>query len=113
MKKEVQDMSKAKRRAIFQKRMREFNWTQIALSALILGVAVLAARQLLMLHFPERTTPEALHTAKYLVWIITLAMMQLVCHLGQHIFKTVPWMKEFSEGDENRDIEGVKNKIEK
>lgn len=107
MREEVHEMSREKRRVIYQKRMREYKWHQISLSVLIIIAGILEARQLMLLDFTAETLPIAEKVVVYMVAMMTMAALQLAAWLGQHVFKTTPWMKEFSEDTNSVDVDSL------
>lgn len=103
MREEVQEMSREKRRALYHKKMKQYEWCQIILPILIIIAGILAVRQLILLDVTVERYPILKKAIAYLVAMITFAGYQLSFRFGQHIFKTTPWMIEFSENKRNPD----------
>ncbi len=97
MRQEVHEMSVEERGLIYKKRMKEYKWVQISLSVLILITGVMAVKHFLMLNVSDEMLDTGIKVIHYLVLMMTFAAFQLVTYMGQHFFKSVPWMKEFSE----------------
>ncbi|WP_313526300.1 hypothetical protein [Anaerotignum sp.] len=98
MRQEVHEMSVEKRRVIYEKKIREFEMGQIFLTILIIIVGCLAAKQFLLLDISFEEIARAKNVVVCLVAMVTLAGLQLSLRMGQHIFKTTPWMAPFSQG---------------
>ena len=107
MREEVHEMSREKRRALYLKRVKEFEWVQIILSILIIIVGFLAARQFIQLDVAVEMFPIAKKGLVYLGVIVTLAGLQLTIRFGHHIFKTTPWMIEFSQDKGKNGIDNI------
>lgn len=107
MREEVHEMSRQKRSVLYQKRAKEFERVQVILSILISIVGLLAARQFILLDVAVEMLPIGKKGLVYLGVIVTLAGLQLSTRFGHHIFKTTPWMIEFSQNKGENGIDNI------